>query len=102
MGFFSNLFGSKAAQPAAPEGQDSLVPVPIPPLGTLLLQLEAQKGSLLTEEEVLSARNKAVCMMMRLSHKQALEDKRGYRDVDPGNVWLDWQAFRVEERPNET
>jgi hypothetical protein len=41
-------------------------------------------------------------MMMRLSHKQALEEKRGYRDVDPGNVWDDWQAFREEARPNET
>jgi hypothetical protein len=35
-------------------------------------------------------------MMMRLSHKEALDEKRGYRDVDPANVWVEWQAFRME------
>jgi hypothetical protein len=63
----------------------------------LLLHLEKEKGSALTEAEVLSARGKAVCMMMRLSHKEALDEKRGYRDIDPENVWVEWQAFRVED-----
>jgi hypothetical protein len=93
MGFF-NLFGSKTPQTAAAE--EPLVPVPIPALGMLLLHLEKEKGSALTEAEVLSARGKAVCMMMRLSHKEALDEKRGYRDVDPKNVWVEWQAFRTE------
>jgi hypothetical protein len=94
MGFFSNLFGSKTPQPTAAE--EPLVPVPIPALGIVLLNLEKEKGAALTEAEVLSARGKAVCMMMRLSHKEALDEKRGYRDIDPENVWVEWQAFRVE------
>jgi hypothetical protein len=100
MGFFSNLFGQTPPAESTPE--EPLVPVPIPPLGILLLHLEEQKGAPLTQQEVIDARDKAVCMMMRLSHKQALEDKRGYRDVDPGNVWVDWQAFRGKAAPNET
>jgi hypothetical protein len=99
MGFFSTMF---SPTPPGSEPEEPLVPVPIPPLGILLLHLEKQKGSRLTRDEVVEARDKAVCMMMRLSHKQALEEKRGYRDVDPGNVWDDWQAFREEARPNET
>jgi hypothetical protein len=94
MGFFSNLLGSKTPQPTPAE--EPLVPVPVPALGMLLLQLEKEKGFALTEAEVLSARGKAVCMMMRLSHKEALDEKRGYRDVDPLNVWVEWQAFRME------
>jgi hypothetical protein len=99
MGFFSNMF---SPTPPGSEPEEPLVPVPIPPLGILLLHLEKQKGARLTRDEVVEARDKAVCMMMRLSHKLALEEKRGYRDVDPGNVWDDWQAFRGEARPNET
>jgi hypothetical protein len=95
MGFFSSLFGSKTPHPAAAE--EPLVPVPIPALGIVLLNLEKEKGAALTEAEVLSARGKAVCMMMRLSHKEALDEKRGYRDIDPENVWVEWQAFRVED-----
>jgi hypothetical protein len=100
MGFFSNLFAR--APSAEPSPEEPLVPVPIPPLGMLLLHLEKQKGFPLTQEEVLEARDKAVCMMMRVSHKQALEEKRGYRDVAPENAWADWLAFRAEARRNET
>ena len=43
---------------AEPESEP-LVPVPIPPLRILLLNLERQKGSPLTEEQVLRARDGA-------------------------------------------
>jgi hypothetical protein len=33
---------------------------------------------------------------MRLSHKRAMEEKRGYRDVSPENVWQEWLVFRTE------
>lgn len=75
---------------------DPLVPVPIPALGVLLLNLEKQKGVPLTEAEVVGARGKAVCMMLPLSAKREMDEKRGYRDIDPENVWNEWQAFKAE------
>ena len=97
MGFFSFLSGSR--QPASPDSQEPLVPVPIPPLGFVLLHMESQKGSPLTEREVIAARENAGCIMMPLSDKVALEEKRGYRDVDPENVWADWLVFRQCSAP---
>jgi hypothetical protein len=80
------------------ESDEQLIPVPIPALGVLLLNLERQKGSPLTEQEVCEARDKAVCMMLPLSKKVQMEAKRGYRDINPENVWLEWLAFRAEAR----
>jgi hypothetical protein len=94
MGVFSKLFGMK--QISEPANDEPLVPVPIPALRELLLNLERQKGAPLTEAEVLKARDGAICMMMRLSHKQALDEKRGYRDINPANVWAEWLAIRGE------
>jgi len=73
---------------------EAVVPVPIPPLVTLLLHLEKQKGAPLTQQEVLSARDNAVCMTMPISVRDELAKKRGYDDINPENVWLDWQAVR--------
>jgi hypothetical protein len=95
----SRIFGRK--KPAAP-GDEPLVPVPVPALGVLLLRLEKKKGAPLTEAEVLEARDKAVCIVMRLSHKRAMEEKRGYRDVSPENVWQEWLVFRTEMNGTES
>lgn len=100
MSLISKLFGKPptppdgSAQPRDPA--DPLVPVPIPALGVLLLNLEKQKGSPLSEQEVLEIRDKAVCMMLPLSTRRTMEEKRGYRDVNPENVWPEWQEFRAE------
>ncbi len=74
--------------------EDPLVRVPIPPLVTLLQNLERQKGSDLSEEEVLSARDTAVGMMMRRSHRDEVANKRGFPDIDPENAWAEWQVIR--------
>ena len=44
--------------------------MPIPPLGFVLLHMESQKGSPLTEREVIAARENAGCIMMPLSDKE--------------------------------
>jgi hypothetical protein len=100
MGVLSKIFGGK--QGDAPPPDEPLVPVPIPALGVLLLNLEKKKGEALTEAEVLDARDKAVCMMMRLSQKQALDEKRGYSDINPENAWAEWLVFREEMKRGET
>jgi hypothetical protein len=94
MTLFSKFFGKPASPPSKP--QEPLVPVPIPALGALLLNIEKQKGTPLLQAEVLDARDKAVCIMLPLSEKVAMEEKRGYRDIDPENVWEEWLLLRAE------
>lgn len=106
MSFFSKLFGKSAPPPSgSPAGDRSgepLVPVPIPALGVLLLNLEKNKGSPLSEQEVLAARDKAACIMLPQSQKRAVDEKRGYEDIDPENVWPEWLAFRAAMQRDAT
>ena len=73
---------------------EELVPVPIPALVALLLSLERQRGRPLTEAEVWEARDKAVCIMMPISVRDKMIERRGYDDIDPENAWAEWQAIR--------
>ena len=104
MSFLSKLFGKTPPPADAPASSltndDPLIPVPIPALGVLLLNLEKQEGAPLSESEVIEARDKAVCMMLPLSAKVQMEEKRGYRDIDPENVWVEWLAFKAEAQGN--
>jgi hypothetical protein len=74
--------------------EERLVPVPIPPLVQLLQMYESQKGAPLTRDEVEQVRRTAICMTMRESAVRALEEKRGFRDIDPENAWEEWLAYR--------
>jgi hypothetical protein len=71
-----------------------LIPVFMPALVILLLDAERRKGTPLTEEEVLAIRDKGVCMMMQVERAIALDEKRGYNDLDPERVWEQWQDAR--------
>jgi len=73
---------------------DPLIPVFIPPLVQILAMKEREKGAPLTEAEVLEIRDKGVCMMLPLSHATKLAEGRGYDDLDPANVWAEWQVIR--------
>jgi hypothetical protein len=79
-----------------PEGgeNDPLVAMPIPPLVTLLHERERAKGAPLTEPEVLSIRDDAVSMMVRLSTARIMARDRGFDDIDPENAWVEWQLIR--------
>jgi hypothetical protein len=85
--------GNKTTEPASDE---PLILTPIPALGVLLLHLEKQKGSPLSEAEVLQARDKAVCVALPLSKRRAVDEQRGYQDIDPENVWEEWLAFKAQ------
>jgi hypothetical protein len=78
-----------------------LVPVFVPALVAVLQQAEADKGEPLTEEEVIAIRDNAVCITVRHSQALAMESKRGYPDLDPENVWEEWQAVRSELMPDD-
>jgi hypothetical protein len=73
---------------------EELIPVPVPALVALLLSLEREKGQALTEAEVCDARDKCACIMMPLSVRDKMSESRGYVDIDPENVWAEWQAIR--------
>jgi hypothetical protein len=70
--------------------------VPIPPLLTILSELEQQKGGPPAKEEVQAARDNAVCMAMPLPRAIALVEARGYEDIDTASVWPEWQEYRSQ------
>ena len=76
--------------------EPQLIPVFIPALVVLLHHAERQKGSPLTEPEVLDIRDKGVCMMMKVEHAVVLDEKRGYNDIDPEHAWEHWQVARAQ------
>jgi hypothetical protein len=84
-------------KPAKPSSDDEpLVITPIPALGVVLLNLEKQKGAPLSEAEVLEARDKAVCVALPLSKKLAIDEARGYQDINPERVWEEWLALKAQ------
>lgn len=95
----SRLFKPKADRTSSPPpvDDDPIIAVPIPPLVTLLIALEKQKGAPLAKEEVLAARDGAVCMTMRRSMAWQMAEQRGYRDFNPDDVWNEWQSFLATE-----
>lgn len=72
----------------------AVVPMFMPALAHLLRQAEQTKDSPLTRAEVLQVRDKGACVMLRTSAALELEEKRGFRDIDPENCWEEWQALR--------
>jgi hypothetical protein len=77
-----------------PDNADPLIPVFIPALVQLLAIQEQAKGAPLTESEVLEIRGKGICMMMPHSKAMKMDEARGYPDINPANVWQEWQAIR--------
>lgn len=89
---FKNPFKKK--KPEEPE--EELVPTPIPALIAILINKEREKGSPLSQSEVLEIRDNAVCMMLPISAKEKMEESRGYPDLNPEYVWEQWQEARIE------
>ena len=71
-----------------------MVLVAMPPLVTLLLHHEREKGSPLTEDEVTGIRDAPVCMTLPCSVAAEMADARGYDDVRLENAWEDWSMLR--------
>ena len=68
----------------------------IPSLSAILINAEDKKGTPLEYNEVISIRDKAVCIMMDEEQANKMDEKRGYIDVHPENIWYDWQMLRKE------
>jgi hypothetical protein len=90
------LEAMSSAEENARMAEPQVIPVFIPALVVLLHHAERQKGSPLTESEVLAIRDSGVCMMMAVERAIALDEKRGYNDIDPERVWEQWQEARAQ------
>ena len=76
--------------------EEQLCLVFIPPLVTVLLNAEKEKGASLTQEEVLHIRDSATCMAVKISDALKMEDERGYADIVAEDAWNEWQSIRQE------
>jgi hypothetical protein len=99
------MFGifKKSAPPPPPQfptpeddPADPLCLVIIPALVAILLNAERQKGSPLTEAEVIAFRDDADCIAMPASVAAEVEVKRGYPDILAEAAWVEWQRVRTE------
>ncbi|XYQ83725.1 hypothetical protein ACTAB8_23505 [Pseudomonas syringae] len=73
---------------------DPICLVFIPALVAILTAVENEKGSPLTEEEVIGIRDKVTCMAVRFSVALSMEQERGYPDIVAENCWEEWQRHR--------
>jgi len=73
---------------------DELFPIPMPSLVAVLKNRENTKGEPLTKKEVLEIRDGCECRMGTVHEMQALEEARGYPDIDPERVWQQWQELK--------
>jgi hypothetical protein len=76
--------------------ESPLVPMALPALLVLLLAVEKEKGRELRKEDVLAVRDQAVFAMVPARVKAGVEASRGYVDIDPDHVWMEWQERRQE------
>jgi hypothetical protein len=68
----------------------------IPVLVVILKAKEDEKGSPLSEKEVLNIRDMAVCISLPINAAMELEKSRGYSDIDPENCWHEWCEIRKQ------
>ena len=74
-----------------------------PALIVLLRQSEIAKVSPLTRDEVEAIRNGAVSMMVTRSTAKQIAKERGFEDINPANVWEEWQKVRARfVRPHDS
>ncbi len=80
---------------------DNLIIIPMPSLVSVLLRREQDKGSPLTEAEVLSIRDGCAAVAVPRDKVGAIVESRGYEDIDPERCWEQWQEVRkqLHEKP---
>lgn len=81
---------------------NKLIIVPMPGLVSVLLRREQEKGSPLTEAEVLSIRDGCDTVAVPRDKVAAIVESRGYEDIDPERCWEQWQEVRIQlhEKPD--
>ncbi len=75
---------------------DQLIITPVPSLVATLLNREQAKGSPLTQSEVETIRDQIECIVMTPEQRAAVDESRGYSDIDPEVAWDAWQVARLD------
>ena len=70
--------------------------LPVPSLAAILLRAERLKGAPLTRAEVDAIRNGVHVIVVPSEAAQAVEEKRGYKDIEPSRAWEEWQRLRTQ------
>lgn len=68
----------------------------IVPLAKALAMHESTQQRRLTEEEVLEMRDTAPCILMDIEQAKKFDEARAYHDINPENVWPEWNRVRCE------
>ncbi|HEY1379833.1 MAG TPA: hypothetical protein VGF55_23725 [Gemmataceae bacterium] len=94
----NNVFANFASVRKRAGAPEPTVTVFLNPLIMLLAGREKQKGSLLTEAEVLEVRDNAACTQMPLSQAEkfyaSLDSQMPIPRLNPERIWEEWQAAR--------
>jgi len=75
---------------------EDVIITPIPSLVATLLNKERAKGAALTRDEVEGIRDSIECVALTPDQRTAVDEGRGYDDIDPEQVWDNWQIARLE------
>ena len=70
----------------------------IPSLAAILTRAEQLKQSQLLREEVMRVRDRSMVLVAPREAARAVEQQRGYVDVDPTRVWQSWLQLRPKSR----
>ncbi|MEZ7215407.1 hypothetical protein ACBC55_13705 [Klebsiella spallanzanii] len=62
----------------------------------ILIDKEQDMGRELTRDEVESIRDGATAIRLPAKAAEDIIRERGYRDIDPENVWREWQAYKAD------
>ena len=68
----------------------------IPALIIVMIDKEQGMGRELTRDEVESIRDDATAIRLPAEAAEDIIRERGYRDIDPENVWREWQAYKAD------
>ena len=83
---------------SGPSTDEPTVLVPLNPFVMILAGAERQKGSPLTEEEVLAVRDNSTCVAMTVSQAQkfyaSLDSQVAVPRINPERAWDEWQEIR--------
>jgi hypothetical protein len=78
------------AELAARPLPDGLVLLFIPSLAAIVARAEQLKGAPLTRDEVIRLRDHSAVIVSDPEPARAVEERRGYVDLDPADPWGSW------------
>ncbi|MEB6377500.1 hypothetical protein MXM41_00880 [Leclercia adecarboxylata] len=67
----------------------------VPALIVVLIDKEQEMGRELTREEVETIRDGATAIRLPDEAANDMIRERGYRDINPENVWREWVAYKA-------